>query len=271
MRMILNTRPDIIKIPKNRVSLAVYEFTKPESRFDLFIMVCIILNMVQMAMSFEGQPDKYSQGLDYSNYIFTAVFALECLLKIIGNGWAYFRPTWHKFDFFVVVSSFLDITMNNLASTSLKFLRVGPQLARVLRVLRVSRLFRLLNKYKGLQALLQTITFSLPSLFNVFALLLLVYFIFSVLGVFMFRSITRGKVIDPQYMNFKNFGQALVILIRMSTGEDWPTIMFDTMNTDEDCIPDFNCGIAYSPVFFIPFVMICTYVMLNLFIMVIIQ
>lgn len=57
----------------------------------------------------------------------------------------------------------------------------------------------------------------------------------------------------------------------MSTGEDWPTIMFDTMNTNSDCIANETCGLSYAPVFFIPFIMICTYVMLNLFIMIIIQ
>jgi len=55
--------------------------------------------------------------------------------------------------------------------------------------MRVSRLFKLLNKYKGLQALMQTITFSLPSVVNAFALLWLVYFIFAVLGVFFFQNI----------------------------------------------------------------------------------
>ena len=69
---------------------------------------------------------------------------------MIANGWAYFIPGWNKFDFFVVCSSYLDIVMSFLSATSLKFLKVGPQLMRVLRVLRVSRLFRLLNKAKGL-------------------------------------------------------------------------------------------------------------------------
>ena len=63
----------------------------------------------------------------------------------------------------------------------------------------------------------------------------------------------------------------MIILIRMSTGEDWPTIMFDTMYTKSDCIPGVNCGVSYAPVFFISFVMVCSYVMLNLFIMIIIQ
>lgn len=71
------------------------------------------------------------------------------MLKMIGSGWSYFYNSWNKFDFFVVISSFVDIVMTEMGS-SLKFLRVGPQLARVLRILRVSRLFRLVGKAKGL-------------------------------------------------------------------------------------------------------------------------
>ena len=37
-------------------------------------------------------------------------------------------------------------------------------------------------------------------------------------------------------MNFTNFGMAMIILLRMATGEDWPTIMYDTMNTSSECI-----------------------------------
>ena len=82
-----------------------------------------------------------------------------------------------------------------------------------MRVLRVSRLLRLINSYKGLRALIQTITFSLPTMANVSALLLLVYFIFAVMGVFVFVDVPRGDQIN-EYMNFDNFGQALIILFR---------------------------------------------------------
>lgn len=160
--------------------------------------------------------------------------------------------------------------MGQLSGNSLKFLRVGPQLARVLRVLRVSRLFRLLNKYRGLQALIQTIMFSLPSLLNVLALLMLVFFIYAVLGVYLFGNITDGVIIDDQ-VNFKNFGLAMLILFRMVTGEDWPTIMYDTMNTSPDCIKGKTCGTSISPLYFISLQMVCVYVMLNLFILIILQ
>lgn len=51
-------------------------------------------------------------ALDYVNYVFTGVFVIECVVKMIANGPAYFSPTWHKFDFFVVVASLLDIAMS---------------------------------------------------------------------------------------------------------------------------------------------------------------
>ena len=145
-----------------------------------------------MAAIFEGMSDSYSGILEKINYFFTAAFALECFLKLIANGGAYFGTTWNKFDFFVVSASFLDIVMANISANSLKVIRVGPQLARIMRVMRVSRLFKLLNKYKGLQALINTIAFSMPSVINAFALLALVYFIFSVLAVFFFKDILSG-------------------------------------------------------------------------------
>ena len=52
---------------------------------------------------------------------------------------------------------------------------------------------------------MQTITFSLPSIMNAFALLSLVYFIFAVLGVFFFKDILSGSTLDPVYMNFSDF------------------------------------------------------------------
>jgi len=270
MRMIAEAKPDLVKTPKNKVSQWLFEVTKGETKFDFFIMACIVANMIQMALTYEGQSVGYTAGLDFVNYIFTAIFAIEAALKLIAQGLSYFQNGWNKFDFFVVCASFIDILMTQMQAASFRFLRVGPQLARVLRVLRVSRLFRLLGKAKGLQALLQTITFSLPNLMNVFALLMLIFFIFSVLGVFIFGNVKEGVVLDD-YMNFNNFGQAMIILLRISTGEEWNLIMYDLMHTGDDCIPDKTCGTSIAPVYFICFIMVCTYVMLNLFILVILQ
>jgi hypothetical protein len=105
---------------------------------------------------------------------------------------------------------------------------------------------------------------------NVFALLMLIFFMFSILGVFFFRKITRGDSIN-EIMNFSDFDHAMVMLFRISTGEDWNRIMFDTMNYDQDCVPNETCGSIMAVPFFLLFILICTYIMLNLFILVIIQ
>lgn len=49
--------------------------------------------------------------METTNYIFTAIFIVEAGLKIFVFGWSYFQTSWNKFDFFVVISSILDITM----------------------------------------------------------------------------------------------------------------------------------------------------------------
>lgn len=106
---------------------------------------------------------------------------------------------------------------------------------------------------------------------NAFALMGLVYFIYSVLGWFFFRNIISGLMLDPIYMNFTNFYQSLILMIRCSTGEDWNYIMWDTMNTSDTCIPNYNCGTAWAPVYFLSYGIIMQYTMVNMFILIILQ
>ena len=87
-----------------------------------------------------------------TNYIFTAIFIIEAVFKLLVYGLAYFKTGWNKFDFFVVVSSLIDVGLEMAIpvpeggqedESGSEILSVGPQLARVLRVLRVSRVLRL--------------------------------------------------------------------------------------------------------------------------------
>ena len=194
-----------------------------------------------MAMAYESASDDYNKGLEICNLIFTGIFILEAALKITAFGKTYFYDNWNVFDFLVVVASCIDIILLYSDLTSdLAFMRVGPQLARVLRVLRVSRVLRLVNKYKGMETLISVIQMSIPSLLNVFSLLMLVFFMYSILGAFIFYKVQTGTIIDD-YTNFHNFGMALLILFRMATGEDWHTIMYDCSRTT-DCVEDETCG-----------------------------
>ena len=65
-----------------------------------------------MAITFEGESEAYTSALDFLNYIFSAIFLMEAVLKLIAQGISYFYSSWQKFDFFVVCASMVDILMS---------------------------------------------------------------------------------------------------------------------------------------------------------------
>ena len=140
----------------------------------------------------------------------------------------------------------------------------------MLRVLRVSRVIRIAGHYEGLQSLFNTILFSATALFNVFMLLMLFFFILATLGQFMFSGVKQGVAIN-EYKNFTVFDRSFLLLFSISTGEDWNRIMYDCTHTAPDCIEGETCGSSLAPAYFILVILLITYVMLNLFILVIIQ
>jgi len=120
--------------------------------------------------------------------------------------------------------------MGIIGSKALEGLASAPQIARVLRVLRVLRVVRLAGKAEDLQAIIQTVQFSIPSLMNVFLLLCLIIFMFAILGNFIFYTITEGDVIT-EYKNYGNALNGFLFLFALSTGEDWNRVMFDCSRT----------------------------------------
>ena len=71
-------------------------------------------------------------------------------------------------------------------------------------------------------------------------MLFLIFLIYAVLGVFIFKDVKTGKIID-EFNNFSNFGYAMLILFRCATGEDWYVIMFDLFKTS-NCTYGVDCG-----------------------------
>ena len=65
-----------------------------------------------MAFAYEDASSSFNNFMDMMNYIFTTIFVLEAAVKIFVFGWAYFNMSWNKFDFFVVISSILDIVLS---------------------------------------------------------------------------------------------------------------------------------------------------------------
>ena len=271
MKLIVKAKPDYYTrtIPETVWRKKVHDLVT-STIFEVITSIIIVLNMIQMAMLYAKASDNYLLGLEIVNYIFTGMFTLELLLKLVGFGPEFWYEAWNIFDFFIVLCSFVDIIFSSLSSSSLRILRIGPQLIRVLRVLRISRLFRLAKKYQRLQDMMEIIQLCLPSVMNVFSLLMLIMFIYAILGSYMFHDVAPGNYISEFY-NFNNFGSAMMLLMKMATGEDWNNFMFDCARTDSNCTSGLGCGSPYAYAYFISFKVIVTFIMLNLFVLVVLE
>ena len=159
--------------------LRSFFFTIVENgKFDALITTLIIINIIIMAMKHRDMsPNFEDQFMGGANWVFTIAFLLEAVFKLIA--WfprVYFSSGWNKFDFFLVVVSIVS-----------KIFDFGS-FATMFRVFRVLRIIKLIKRAKELKRLMQTILISLPALANVGSLLLLLFFIYAILGVQFFFS-----------------------------------------------------------------------------------
>lgn len=94
----LKAKPVRRYIPKNKFQYKIWWFVTSQP-FEYAIFVLIMLNTVSLAMKFRGEPKAYTQALDILNLLFTAVFALEFVLKIM----AFRFKVWFQTTFIISV------------------------------------------------------------------------------------------------------------------------------------------------------------------------
>lgn len=228
--------------------------------FEHFIMSMILVNTSIMALVHYDQGSDWDLALNILNYFFAGLFAAEAAIKLLGFGVKqYFSIGWNRFDFILVILSFVGETVD-----------LG-QLATLLRIVRVARIFRLVRTSRGLQTMFKTLLFSFPQLLNVGAVLLLVFFIYAVVGMNLFADIKRGEFLNDD-ANFGSFFTTMVTLFRMSTGESYNGLMHDCMIEEPYCDPDTNCGFpGFAPIYFISFYVLSAFILLNLLIAIILD
>ncbi|TNN10238.1 Voltage-dependent L-type calcium channel subunit alpha-1C isoform 1 [Schistosoma japonicum] len=222
----LKARPVKRYIPKENFQYRIWWFITSQP-FEYCIFIFILINTISLAMKVEGQPNAYADALDYLNMIFTGVFTVEFVLKLTAFGFKnYFSDPWNVFDFIIVVGSFVDINMSHLAANS-KFISIN-----FFRLFRVMRLVKLLNRGEGIRTLLWTFVKSFQALPYVALLIIMLFFIYAVIGMQMFGKIS---LINPDSSinrnnHFQTFPQSLLVLFRSATGEAWQEIMLSCVN-----------------------------------------
>lgn len=239
--------------------------------FDNLIISVIVMNMITLAIDFEGSSQEYSSTLIKLNYFFTTIFIIELILKLIAmSPQAYFTIGWNKFDCFVVLASIFDLIITNSFSTNVKFFK-SLQIIRVLRVLRVTRILRLFKSLKGLEKILQTVYWSIRGLSNVLILLILVIFIFAILGCnmvsFYYSDFSNSFNFYDNYFNFDNFYRSFLLVFRSVSGENWPGVMKELSNVFYN--QNINPIIVY--LFMVGMNFFISVIMVNLFMLVVLE
>ena len=248
------------KPPSKTFRLKIYYLIRTKF-FRTFIYLCLGINFVVLAMPYEGSSIKYRDLLVYIQIGFDFILILEAFLKIFALGYSsYLYAFWNKFEFFIMVTAVADLSIESYFFVYLKYFKIGQQLIKGFRILRVLRLGKLINQKKGIERLIRTLIFSLPMVFNILFLLLTVYFIFGMIGNLYFNDISDGEMID-QYINFKNLSYSILTLIKVSTADNWSMIMLDVMRKKND----------WAALFFIVFYILTSYLLINLFILVLIR
>jgi len=229
--------------------------------FGNFIIAVILLAAVLVGL--ETYPDvlaKWGGSILFLNSVVILVFAIEAFLKMaqFGRKWyLYFADGWNIFDFSILV---------------LVLLPFAGHTAAVLRLARILRALRLVSQLPRLQLLVMSLLRSIPSMLYVGILLGLLFYVYGVIGVFLFREN------DP--FHFGNLQTALLSLFSVVTLEGWTNIMYiqmygteyaATTGLSEGTPPISTAQPIIGAVYFVTFVLLGTMIMLNLFIGVIIN
>merc|ERR1711871_153761 len=230
--------------------------------FDYTIMACIGINTLIMACRHADQGPVMDTVLETANLVFGIIFTIEAIIKLIGLGVSqYFAENWNRFDFTLVLLSWLG-----------QIVKIGS-FASLFRVLRVARMVRLLRKNRGPMDLITTVFASVPAMGNVVLLLVLMMFIFSAIGMNLFANVKHGELLNED-ANFMTFFAAFNTMWRMSTGESFNGIMHDLRIAEPYCSKsgggavdpkEGNCGIdGVSQLYFTMMFTCLNYIFVNL-------
>ncbi|XP_077894542.1 voltage-dependent L-type calcium channel subunit alpha-1D isoform X9 [Ictidomys tridecemlineatus] len=284
----LKARPLRRYIPKNPYQYKFW-YVVNSSPFEYMMFVLIMLNTLCLAMQHYEQSKMFNDAMDILNMVFTGVFTVEMVLKVIAfKPKHYFTDAWNTFDALIVVGSVVDIAITEVNPTESENVPVptatpgnSEESNRIsitfFRLFRVMRLVKLLSRGEGIRTLLWTFIKSFQALPYVALLIAMLFFIYAVIGMQMFGKVAmRDNNQINRNNNFQTFPQAVLLLFRCATGEAWQEIMLACLpgklcDPESDYNPgeEYTCGSNFAIVYFISFYMLCAFLIINLFVAVI--
>jgi voltage-gated sodium channel len=205
--------------------------------FQRVVIALIVLNAITLGI--ETSPAavaRWGGPLHLLDQAMLAAFTLELLLRLFAYRAAFFRDAWNVFDFVIVAIALVP--------------QSGP--FAVLRALRVLRVLRLISAVRSMRGVVGALLGALPGMGSIAALLALVLYVAAVMATKLFGAIA------PEY--FGSLWGSLFTLFQIMTMEGWADIARQVM---------VEAPLAW--VFFLVFILVSTFTVLNLFIAVVVN
>lgn len=206
-------------------------------RFQRFIIAVIVTNAATLGLETSAVAvERYGTALTVVDHLALYVFVAELAAKLYAYRLRFFRDPWNLFDTVIVAVSLLP-TAGGLS---------------VLRALRILRALRLISVVPSLRRVVTALLTAVPGMTSIVLLLGLVLYVAAVMGTKLYHATA------PEY--FGDLPTSLFTLFQMMTGDAWSDITREVMDEHPS-----------AWVFFVLFMLVCTFVVLNLFIAVVVS
>jgi voltage-gated sodium channel len=228
---------------------------RDDHRFEIFIIGVIVIAGVLVGLETNtALVERHGDLLHALDKAVLGIFILEILIKMIAESprpHRYFTTGWNVFDFCIVAICLMPSS--------------GAWVT-VVRLARILRAARLVTQIPRLQILVGALLKSLPSMGYVSLLMFLHFYVYAVMGTFLFRGNDPG--------HFGSLGHSMVSLFRAVTLEDWTDMMYTAYYGSNVFAAQGPVPIGPAPeafgwwgiLFFCSFVIIGAMVMINLFV-----
>lgn len=204
------------------------------NRFQLFISGVIVLNAIVLGIETYVSTDSPTFTLLMRlNDAFYIIFLIELILRMVSyfpKPWNFFRSGWNIFDFVIIGAALIPA--------------VRAQ-AEIIRLLRLARIVRLLRFLPDARVLIATLSKALPSVFSMIILVILILFVYGMIGFFLF-----GEELPQEW---GDIGSAMMTLFILLTLENFPTYLAAAQTVS-----------PFATIFFLSYVLIAAFVVLNL-------
>jgi len=258
----------------------VYAFyTRPD--IEVLVAFVIVANFITNIIEKQIDPELdriYDDTWIFFMYFYNVIFLIELWINMYGS-WLcpFWKDGWNVFDFVVVSIGVLDMLQVQLP---------GP--LSMLRMMRAFRVFRLFKRVESLKKILVSIARAVPGVLNAFLILLIVMCIYAILAVELFKfedtyidkygirveyTSARGNSFGDEY--FGNFFKALYTMFQVLTGESWSEAvarpLLNGIARDDREHNKWNANASMSAIFFVSFQLLCSIVLINVVVAVLLE